>query len=63
MGNYTWEGHLEAEQAKKEAAIAEAKIAETTMPEKNENIIHRIIQWFKKLFHKDNAQKGNQDTK
>lgn len=62
MGNYTWEGHLEAEQAKKENEEKElvqptenldASVPETNMqePMKKESLIRRIIRWFSEHIH------------
>lgn len=62
MGNYTWEGHLEAEQVKKENEEKElvqptenldASVPETNMqePMKKESLIRRIIRWVSEHIH------------
>lgn len=57
MGDYTWKGHLEAEQAKKETAERLRQeqiqcISDTTTEAAKEGIVPHILEWIRNLFYK-----------
>ena len=72
IGNYTWEGHLEAEQVKKEAEEKnllqptenlDASVSETITqePVKKKSHIRRIMRWFSEHVHLKMFEKNRKE--